>query len=211
MLTVGLTGGISTGKSTVAKMFEDLGCHVLDSDAITRELFQPGQPTNALVTKAFGPSVVAPDGSINRPALGELVFKDETLRNRLNGIVHPAIIERQKQFLDSVASTDPDGIAIVEAALMVEVGTYLNYDKLIVVVTKPQIQRKRLRERSGLPLDQIRSRIAAQMPMQEKRKFADFIVENSKDVESTHRQVEEIHRELKALVLTRSGETSKRD
>src|SRR4051812_23816302 len=104
MLRVGLTGGISAGKTTGAGMFKELGCHVLDSDGITRELFQPGQPINAQVAKSFGPSVVAPDGSIDRSKLGELVFKDEVLRHRLNGIVHPAIIEHQKSFLDSIAA-----------------------------------------------------------------------------------------------------------
>jgi dephospho-CoA kinase len=211
MLRVGLTGGIGTGKSTVAKMFADLGCHVLDSDAITRELFQPGQPVNSLVGKAFGPSVMAKDGSIDRSALAELVFKDEGLRHRLNGIVHPAIIERQKEFLEAVAAKDPQGIGMVEAALMVEVGTYRNYDKLIVVVCTRQAQRRRLRERSGLTPEQIRSRIAAQMPLEEKAKFADFIVETSKSIEKTRQQVEEIHRELRALALTRSGDSHKID
>jgi dephospho-CoA kinase len=211
MLRVGLTGGIATGKSTVAKMFADLGCHVLDSDAITRELFQPGHAVNALVGKAFGASVVAADGGIDRTKLADLVFKDEGLRQRLNGIVHPAIIERQKEFLEVVAGKDPEGIGMVEAALMVEVGTYRNYDKLIVVVSTPAIQRRRLRERSGLTAEQIRSRIAAQMPLEEKAKFADFIVETSKGLDKTRQQVEEIHRELRALALTRSGESHKRD
>ena len=211
MLTVGLTGGIGTGKSTVGKMLEELGCHVLDSDTITRELFQPGHPINAQVAKAFGPSVVATDGSIDRKKLGELVFVDEGLRHRLNGIVHPAITERQRQFLDAVGAKDPDGIGIIEAALMVEVGTYKNYDKLIVVVSTPALQRRRIKERTGLSPEQIRVRIASQMPIEEKAKFADFIVETSKGLKNTRQQVEEIHRELRALALTRSGETSKRD
>ena len=211
MLRVGLTGGISTGKTTVGKMFVELGCHLLDSDSITRELFKPGHAVNAAVAAAFGPSVVLPDGSINRAALGELVFNDEPMRHRLNGIVHPAIMERQKQFLESVAAKDSEGIGIVEAALMVEVGTYANYDKLIVVTSTPEIQRRRLRERSSLTPQQIESRIASQMPHEEKAKFADFIVENSGDLDHTRQQVEEIHRELRALALTRTGETSKRD
>ena len=211
MLRVGLTGGIGTGKSTVGKMFADLGCHVLDSDGITRELFQAAQPTNILVAKAFGPSIVAKDGSIDRAKLGELVFNDEGLRHRLNGIVHPMIVERQKSFLDAVEREDPHGIGIVEAALMVEVGTYNKYDKLVVVVCKPSVQRRRLRERNGLTPEQVRARIKAQMPLEEKAKFADFIVENSKTIESTQKQVEEIYRELCALELTRTGETEKRD
>ena len=211
MLRVGLTGGIGAGKSTVGDMFVELGCHRLDSDSITRELFKPGQPVNAAVAAAFGQSVVAPDGSIDRTALGELVFSDEPMRHRLNGIVHPAIVERQKEFLDSVTKKDPDGIGIVEAALMVEVGTYRNYDKLIVVTSKPAVQRRRLRERSSLTPKQITARIASQMPLEEKAKFADFIVDNSGDIDHTRQQIEEIYRELRALALTRTGETSKRD
>ena len=211
MLRVGLTGGIATGKTAVGRMFVALRCHLLESDSITRDLFKPGQPVNAAVAAAFGPSVVASDGSINRTALGESVFNNEPMRHRLHGIVHPAIMERQKEFLESVAAKDPAGIGIVEAALMVEVGTYANYDKLIVVTCSPEVQRRRLRERSSLTTKQIESRIASQMPHEEKAKFADFIIENSGDLEHTRQQVEEIHRELRALALTRSGETSKRD
>jgi dephospho-CoA kinase len=211
MLKVGLTGGIGAGKTTVGKMFTELGCHVLDSDSVTRELFRPGQAVRALVAAAFGPSVVAADGSIDRKVLGELVFKDEGLRQKLNGIVHPAIIDRQKKFLEAVSSIDPEGIAIVDAALMIEAGTYKNYDKLIVVVTSPETQRQRLAARSGLSDEQIDARIAAQMPMAEKAKFADYIVENSVGLAETRRQVEEIYYQLRGLELALGGESDKRD
>jgi dephospho-CoA kinase len=211
MLKVGLTGGIGAGKTTVGKMFVDLGCHVIDADTITRDLFKPGQAVRALVVAAFGPTVVAPDGSINRKVLGELVFKDEGLRQKLNGIVHPAILQRQKAFLDVASGIDPDGIAMVDAALMIEAGTYKNYDKLIVVVAAPEIQRRRLRERTGLSDEQIEARIASQLPMSEKTKFADYIVENSGNLDDTRRQVEEIYYELRGLGLALGGESDKRD
>src|SRR4030095_6829382 len=150
MLRVGLTGGIASGKSTVSSMFESLGAHVLDSDRITRELFQAGTAVNAAVAAAFGPSIVAPDGSINRTALGEIVFKKPDHRQKLNSLVHPAIKERQSEFLERVRTLDPHGIGIIEAALMVEAGTRADYDKLIVVTCSPAMQRERLRERSGL-------------------------------------------------------------
>jgi dephospho-CoA kinase len=211
MLKVGLTGGIGAGKTTVGKMFVELGCHVIDSDSITRELFKPGQKVRALVAAAFGPAVVAPDGSIDRKALGELVFNDDGLRQKLNGIVHPAIIQRQKKFMEVASSIDPDGIALVDAALMIEAGTYKNYDKLVVVMVTPEIQRKRLRDRSGLTDEQIEARIAAQLPMTEKAKFADYIVENSGTVDETRRQVEEIYYQLRGLELAMGGESDKRD
>jgi len=198
MLKVGLTGGIASGKSTVAAMFSQLGCRVLDSDLITRDLFLPGEPVNAAVIAAFGPGVAAPDGGIDRRVLGELVFKDGALRQKLNSIVHPAIRERQESFLAEVGAADPHAIGIIEAALMVEAGTYKHYDKLIVVACPIEQQRRRLRERSGLTEEQIEARIASQMPMEEKVRVADFVVDNSGSTETTRRQVESIYKELRA-------------
>jgi dephospho-CoA kinase len=197
MLKVGLTGGIGTGKSTVSRMFADLGCYIIDSDAITRSLFAPGQIVNRAVAAAFGPAVVAPDGSINRAVLAELVFHDSALRQKLNSLVHPAILQRQAAFIKGFAAEDPDGIVIVEAALMVEVGTYQNYDKLIVVTCSPEVQRHRIKERSGLTDEQIESRIASQMPLEEKVKYADFVIDNSADRESTRRKVEKVYDQLR--------------
>ena len=199
MLRVGLTGGIASGKSTVSAMFRDLGCQVLDSDAITRDLFQPGNPVNKAVAAAFGHQVVADDGSINRKVLGEIVFKNPEQRLKLNSLVHPAIKERQSAFLEAVGSQDIHAIAIIEAALMVEAGTRADYDRLIVVSCLPEVQRERLRVRSGLTAEQIDSRIASQMPMEEKIKVADFVIDNSGDVAETRRQVGEVFEKLRGL------------
>jgi dephospho-CoA kinase len=196
MLKVGLTGGIGTGKTTVGRMFAELGCYIIDSDAITRSLFASGQRVNRAVASAFGPSVVSPDGSINRAVLGELVFHDAALREKLNSLVHPAILQRQAAFIKQLAEQDPNAIAIVEAALMVEVGTYKNYDKLIVVTCSPEVQRRRIKERSGLTDEQVESRIASQMPLEEKAKFADFVIDNSGDREATRKQVERTFADL---------------
>jgi dephospho-CoA kinase len=202
MLKVGLTGGIASGKSTVSRMFEQLGCKVIDSDRITRQLFEPGNPVNAAVVEAFGPRVVAPDGSIDRKVLGELVFENRELREKLNSIVHPAIKRRQSEFLAQAAAEDSYAIGIVEAALMVEVGTYKSYDKLIVVTCPPAIQRERLRDRSGLTPEQIEARVASQMPMEEKVKVADFVIDNSGDIARTRQQAEEVYRQLRSIVLS---------
>lgn len=199
MLRVGLTGGISSGKSTVRRMFGELGCKVIDSDRITRELFEPGNPVNAAVAAAFGPRVVASDGSIDRRVLGEMVFNNHELRQKLNSLVHPAILKGQDEFLARAAAEDPHAIAIVEAALMVEAGTYKNYDKLILVVCSPEVQRQRLQERSSLTAEQIEARIASQMPSEAKKRFADFIIDNSGDIGKTRQQVDEVFRQLRAL------------
>jgi dephospho-CoA kinase len=199
MLRLGLTGSIASGKTTVARMFVELGCHLIDADAIVHSLFQPGDPVHRAVIQAFGKQIVSADGSIDRRVLGEIVFRDAALRERLNSLVHPAVIQRQKLWLDQLEARDPNAIGIVEAALMIEVGTYKNYDKVVVVVCSPEIQRRRLRERSGLSERQIEARIAAQMPMEEKIKFADYVIDNSGSIEDTRHQVEKVCLQLKSL------------
>jgi len=199
VLKVGLTGGIGTGKSRVGRMFSELGCRVIESDLLTRRLFAIGDLVNREVAEAFGPRVVASDGSINREVLGELIFKNGELRQKLNNLVHPAIKQRQLDFLNAVGAEDPHGIGIVEAALMIEVGTYKDYDKIVVVKCAPEVQRRRIKERSALSDAQIDQRIASQMPMDEKVKYADYVIDNSGDIGNTRRQVEEIHRQLRAI------------
>jgi dephospho-CoA kinase len=200
MLRVGLTGGIATGKSTVGAMFVELGCHLIESDQITHQLFEPGQAVHAAVVKQFGNRILALDGTIDRRILGDIVFKDPQARARLNSMVHPAIIQRQQEWLQDMEGQDPHGIAIVDAALMIEVGTYKNYDKVIVVTCSPEMQRGRLRARSALSEDEIESRIRSQMPNEEKIKYADFVIDNSGSIQSTHVQVETVYRQLRAAV-----------
>ena len=197
MLRVGLTGGIATGKTTVGQMFIDLGCHLIDSDEIAHKLFEPGQDVHSAVIKAFGPHIVASDGTIDRKILGDIVFNDSAARAKLNILVHPAIIRRQQEFLNNISRTDPKGIGIVSAALMVEIGTYKNYDKVIVLSCPPDVQRMRLKSRSALSDEQIEARIAAQMPVEEKVKRADFVIDTSTDLATTRRQVEMTNSKLR--------------
>jgi dephospho-CoA kinase len=196
MLKVGLTGGIASGKSTVGRMFADLGCRLIDSDLITRELFAAGGAVNEAVTAQFGPRVLAPDGSINRSVLAEIVFNNDELRAKLNHIVHPAIKRRQQEFLAAVNAEDPHAIGIVEAALIIETGNHVHYDRIVVVTCSPEVQRRRLRERSSLTDEQIEARIASQMPIEEKIRKADYVIDNSGDLVWTREQVIEVHRKL---------------
>jgi dephospho-CoA kinase len=200
MLRVGLTGGIATGKSTVGAMFVELGCHLIESDQITHQLFEPGQAVHAAVVKQFGNRILVPDGTIDRRILGDIVFKDPQARAKLNGLVHPAIIQRQQEWLQEMEAQDPHGIAIVDAALMIEVGTYKNYNKVIVVTCSPEMQRERLRARSALSEEEIESRIRSQMPAEEKITYADFVIDNSGSIESTRVQVETVYQQLRAAV-----------
>lgn len=197
MLRVGLTGNIATGKSTVGAMFVELGCHLIDSDQISHQVYQPGTPVYEAIVAEFGKTILAPDGTIDRRILGDIVFKARQARARLNDLVHPAIIQRQREWLKDVEAEDPQAIAIVDAALMIEVGTYKNYDKLIVVTCTPEVQAERLRARSGLSEEQIEARIRSQMPPEEKVKYADFVIDNSGSLESTRRQVKKVFAALK--------------
>jgi dephospho-CoA kinase len=199
MLQVGLTGGIASGKSTVGRMLGEFGCKVIDSDRITHELFEAGHPVNAAVAEAFGPGVVAPDGGIDRRVLGEMVFNNPELRQKLNSLVHPVIKQRQAEFLEKIRKEDPAAIGVVEAALIIEAGNYRNYDKMIVVTCPISVQRQRLQERSGLTPEQIETRIASQMPIEEKIKFADFVIDNSGDIGALRRQVQTVYRQLRAM------------
>ena len=155
---------------------------------------------HAAVVKQFGNRVLALDGTIDRRILGDIVFKDPQARAKLNSLVHPAITQRQQEWLKDMEAKDPHGIAIVDAALMIEVGTYKNYDKVIVVTCSPEIQRERLRARSALSEEKIESRIRSQMPNEEKIKYADFVIDNSGSVESTRVQVETVYQQLRTAV-----------
>ena len=200
MLRVGLTGGISTGKSTVGLMFVERGCHLIDSDRITHQLLAPGQAVHEAVVKEFGERILAADGTIDRRILGDIVFKeDPQARAKLNSLIHPAVIRRQKEWLKEMEAAAPRGVAIVDAALMIEAGTYKSYDRVIVVTCGPEIQKQRLRTRSGLSEEQIEARIRSQMPMDEKVQFADFVIDNSGDRSNTRRQVEEVNSKLREL------------
>ena len=201
MLKVGLTGGIACGKSVVGAMFVELGCHLVDSDSITHELLEPGQKVHQDVAQTFGAEILDSQGRIDRSMLGAIVFSDSRRREELNALVHPAVAERRNLFLSRVEREDPKGIAIVDAALMIEVGTYHLYDRVIVVTCRPEQQRRRLKEKLGLGDEAIDARIRSQMPLEEKVQFADFVVDNSGSLNQTRHQVESIHRELLRLAL----------
>lgn len=205
MLRMGLTGGIATGKSAVGRMFVELGCHLIDADRIVHRLFEPGQAVYKAVVQEFGDSIIASDGTIDRKVLGDIVFEDPQVREKLNSLVHPATIQYQQDWLLELEGSDPQGIGIVEAALMIEVGTYRNYDKLIVAACPPELQKQRLRSRSGLSGEQIDARIRAQMPMEEKVKYADYVIDTSGDLAATRSQVVEVNSKLREFAARTSG------
>lgn len=197
MLKVGLTGSIAVGKSFVCEVFRGLGCHVLDADRTARGVVEPGTPGLESVIKHFGSDILTGSGSLDRAKLGSIVFADEEKRLLLNSIVHPLVFERQNAWLAECGLRDPDGIAIVDAALMIESGGYRRFDKLIVVWCRPEIQLERLTRRDGLSLDDAARRIAAQVPQEEKKKFADLLIDTSEGFDAVREQTEKAFEQLK--------------
>lgn len=197
MLRVGLTGSIAVGKSFVTSVFAELGCHVLDADQTAREVVAPGAAGLKAVAEAFGEDVLAPDGTLDRERMASIVFADEAQRQRLNHILHPFIIARQDEILRGWENEDPDGIGIVDAALMIESGGYKRFDKLIVVHCRPEVQLERLMLRNKLTLAEAQRRIASQMPQEEKQKYADYLIDTSDGFESTRKRTVDVYNELR--------------
>jgi dephospho-CoA kinase len=197
MLRVGLTGSIAVGKSFVSSVLSELGCHVLDADDTAREVVEPGTAGLRDVVAIFGNNIINSDGTLDRTALGALVFADASKRATLNSILHPYIIAQQDQRLREWEALDPTGIAVVDAALMIESGGYKRFDKLIVVHCRHQVQLQRLMDRSDLDRSEAERRIAAQMPQEEKMKFADYLIDTSDGFETTRSRVVEIYSKLR--------------
>lgn len=196
MLKVGLTGSIAVGKSFVCEIFRELGCHVLDADQTAREVVMPGTAGFMRIISEFGETVVGPDGTLDRKKLGKIVFADPEKRRLLNSIVHPLVIEQQDRWLNAVEADDPKGVAIVDAALMIESGGYKRFDQLIVVWCEPEVQLKRLMARDGINEEDARRRIISQMPQDEKKAFADHLIDTSQGREDTRSQAIAIHQIL---------------
>ena len=196
MLRVGLTGSIGVGKSFVASVFVELGCHVLDADQTAREVVMPGTPGLKALVEAFGEDILTTNGTLDRKRLGVLIFADPNKRERLNSILHPFIIARQDEILSGWEAEDPDGIGIVDAALMIESGGYKRFDKLIVVHCRPEVQLERLMLRDKLSREEALRRINSQMPQEEKQKFADYLIDTSDGFELTRSRTVEIYNQL---------------
>ena len=199
MLKVGLTGSIAVGKSFVLGVLAEIGCRVLDADATAREVVAPGTPGLNAVAEAFGAEILREDGTLDRVRLGAIVFSNEEKRRLLNSILHPLIITAQDEQLRLWELETPAGIAVVDAALMIESGGYRRFDKLIVVHCRPEVQLDRLISRDGLSPQEAEKRIAAQMSQAEKMKHADFLIDSSEGFDNTRARTERVYRELRTL------------
>lgn len=197
MLKIGLTGSIAVGKSFVLSVFRELGCVTFDADKIAHSVMEPGKEAYEDIASEFGAGVLAEDGYIDRAKLGAIVFADSERRKRLNEIVHPRVKQEQDRLLGEAYKADPDAIAIVDAALMIESGGYKRFDKLIVVFCDRETQIARLMRRNNLAREDAEQRVAAQMSSEEKRRFADYEIDTTGTLEETRRRVIEVYNELR--------------
>jgi dephospho-CoA kinase len=193
MLKVGLTGSIAVGKSFVVSVLRDLGCATFDADKIAHTVMEPGREAFDDIVRDFGRAVLGEDGSVDRAKLGAIVFADSERRRRLNEIVHPRVITEQNRLLAEVERKNPEGIVIVDAALMIESGGYKRFDKLIVVFCSSETQIERLMKRNNVTREEAELRVAAQMPSEEKRRYADYEIDTSGTQEETRARVTEIY------------------
>ena len=201
-LLVGLTGGIATGKSTVAEVFRRLGCVVIDADVLAREVVVPGAPAYDDIVGAFGRGVLQPDGTLDRQKLGAIVFAAPAKRERLEAITHPRIRERFVQTLADLEARDFTGVVVFDAPVMIESGNHKSMDRLVVVTTDEATQRARALARDGSPED-VERRIASQMPLSEKAKLADYVIDNSGDRETTIAEARRVYAALRADLKAR--------
>ncbi len=200
MLKVGLTGSIAVGKSFVCEIFRELGAFVLDSDQTAREVVAPETKGLKAILKKFGKVVLQPNGELDRAKLGAIVFADEPKRQLLNSIVHPLVIEKQNDWLREKETENPKSICIIDAALMIESNGYKRFDKLVVVWCKPAIQLERLMLRNNLSAPEALRRISAQMPQEEKKTYADFLIDTSENFQAARQQTIEVFEQIKLLV-----------
>ena len=206
MLRVGLTGSIAVGKSFVSSVLAGLGCHVLDADLTAREVVAPGHEGLRRVVEAFGTEVLGADGRLDRARLGRVVFADEGKRQLLNSILHPLIIAAQDGWLRGREREDPTGVAVIDAALMIESGSFRRFDKLIVVHCRDDVQLERLMRRDNLSREDAERRVAAQMPQAEKMRHADFLIDTSGTLEEARARTVEVYERLRALATGRAVE-----
>lgn len=199
MLRVGLTGGLATGKSFVGECLVRLGCHLLKADELGHEVLLPGGPAYQPAVDAFGPEILDTEGLIDRRKLASLAFSDPNRLALLNSIVHPAVIRREEEWFASLQAAAPASIGVVEAAILIETGSYRRFDKIVLVVCKPEQQVERAMRRDALSREEVLARLSRQMPLEEKRAYANWVVDTSGEKSATEAQVRVVHEELRRL------------
>jgi len=199
MLRVGLTGGLASGKSFVADALAALGCHLIRADELGHQVIAPGGESHTAVIEEFGRGILKEDGSIDRRRLAALVFGDPERLARLNGLVHPAVIAREEELMRRYSAEDPRGIAVVEAAILIETGSYKRFDRLILANCPERQQLERAMARDGMSEAEARGRLERQMPLHEKLRYADYVIDTSGEKEDTLRQTHAVYESLRSI------------
>lgn len=199
MLRIGLTGGLATGKSTVGEELSRLGCRVLRADDLGHAVLQKGGEAYLPVVEAFGHEILSPDGEIDRRHLAGIVFHDEAKLKLLNSIVHPAVFSREEAWMQQVEDADPSALAVVEAAILVETGSYRRFHKLVLAVCDEEQQIERAMSRDGATREDVLARIRRQMPLAEKKRFADYVIDTSRTLDDTIQQVARLYESLRSV------------
>lgn len=199
MIVVGLTGGLATGKSSVARLFQDCGAIVIDADELAREAVQPGRPAWRDIVREFGKKVLQPDRALDRQTLGRIVFGNRTKLKKLGAIVHPRVAREQSRLMREIARKEPEAVIIYDAPVLIEAGAHKRMDKIIVVAADQQTQIKRLHNRSHLTRAEALRRIRSQMPLVQKVAMADYVIDGTLSFEQTKNEVQRIYAELEQL------------
>jgi dephospho-CoA kinase len=196
MLLAGLTGGLATGKSTVAKLFQDCGAIVLDADVLARDVVEPGKPAWRDLVRTFGRGVLRSDQTLDRARLASIVFRDPGKLRKLNRIVHPRVAREQARLTREVRRKDPHAVVVYDAPLLIEAGAHTRMDRVVIVTTDRATQVARLKARNRLSRSEALRRIGSQMPLQQKLKLADYVIDGTMPLDELRRLVEAIYREL---------------
>jgi dephospho-CoA kinase len=205
MLHVGLTGGIGTGKSTIAAMFAKRGAYVLDYDELSHYVVEPEKPAWRDIVDFFGPSILREDRTINRPRLGEIVFADADKRRQLQSFIYPRLGEEYARRIQEITQKDPNAIIMADVPLLIETGMKSMFEKIILVYATREQQLGRMTARNGFDLESATKRLNAQMPIEEKLQYADYVVHNTGSLAAAEEQVEGIWNELVSLSRQKTG------
>ncbi|MDP9361640.1 MAG: dephospho-CoA kinase [Acidobacteriota bacterium] len=202
ILRAGLTGGIASGKSTVAGMFASLGCVTIDADQIVARLYQPGQPGHEALVRTYGAGILTPDGAIDRRKLAGVAFASDEAAKKLNALIHPIVVDEEVRLIAAEEHTaDRDRIVIVEATLLIEAGGKSRYDRIVVVDVDPETQVARAVAR-GMTREDASRRIARQMPRHERLRYAGYVIDSSGDVSATKAETGRVYEALRQDLLT---------
>lgn len=198
ILRTGLTGGIASGKSTIARMFASLGCHVVDADQIVARLYQPGEAGHEALVRTYGSGILLPDGTIDRRKLADVAFASDEAAKALNALIHPLVIAEEARLMGDVH----EGIVMIEATLLIEAGGKDRYDRIVIVDVDPETQLARAVAR-GMTREDAARRIAHQMPREERLRYADYVIDNSGDLDAAEAETRRVFAALQRDLAAR--------